>query len=89
MNGRVTALHAAAHCCENSSKLKRYSTDQDSSEQQSQQDNSSNSDKLQIKKKYIEIVRLLCKAGARVNCKDSKNLTPLHYASRSNSEVKI
>ena len=40
------------------------------------------------KQKHIDIVSLLCKAGARINCKDSKNLTPLHYACRSNSEVR-
>jgi ankyrin repeat protein len=33
----------------------------------------------------IEIVILLCKSGARVNSKDIKSLTPLHYACRSNS----
>ena len=33
---------------------------------------------------YIEIVDLLCKGGSRVNSKDVKSLTPLHYACRSN-----
>jgi ankyrin repeat protein len=35
----------------------------------------------------IEIIRLLCKSGARVNSKDSKSLTALHYACRVNSKV--
>ena len=39
------------------------------------------------KQRHVDIVSMLCKAGARINCKDSKNLTPLHYACRSNSEV--
>ena len=35
----------------------------------------------------LEIIDLLCSAGARVNSKDSKCLSPLHYACRSKNEV--
>lgn len=73
----MTALHAATHCCENSLKTKRESIDA----------SPDRNNREETKRKHIEIVNLLCKAGARVNCKDSKNLTALHYACRSNSEV--
>lgn len=79
----MTALHAAVHCCEDSSKLRRRISNEEASDNVSHEFH----DRTEIKKKHIEIVRLLCNAGARVNCKDSKNLTPLHYACRSNSEV--
>jgi ankyrin repeat protein len=36
---------------------------------------------------HADIVELLCNSGARVNCKDARYLTPLHYACRSKSEV--
>ena len=90
-NGRVTALHASAHSCHNSAKLYRRPTSNETSN--TDQDNSNSqseahiNEKLEAKKKHIRIVQLLCDAGARVNCKDSKNLTPLHYACRSNSQV--
>lgn len=35
----------------------------------------------------VEIIRLLCKSNARVNIKDAKTLTPLHYACRANNYV--
>jgi ankyrin repeat protein len=76
----VTALHAAAHCCENSLKHRRYSSEQDIGGEKA-------AEKSLVKQRHVDIVRMLCKAGARINCKDSKNLTPLHYACRSNSEV--
>ncbi len=93
INGRVTALHAAAHCCQNSAKLYRRPTsntsDATNTDEDNQADQTANNEKLEIKKKHIRIVQLLCDAGARVNCKDSKNLTPLHYACRSNSQEAV
>jgi ankyrin repeat protein len=38
---------------------------------------------------FIDIVNLLCKSGARVNSKDIKSLTPLHYACRSNGHETV
>ena len=75
-NGRVAAIHAAAHCCDNSAKLARQAGGEEESKSSASQ-------------RHLDILRMLCAAGARINCKDSKNLTPLHYACRSNSQVSL
>lgn len=88
----MTALHAAAHCCESSSKP----IDPDSepsndaaNEANSQQTSDEIKEKIDSPNRdtFIHILNSLLRAGAKVNSKDSKNLTPLHYACRSNSEV--
>ena len=78
-------MHAAAHCCENTSKLNRiYENNNDL-------DSESNANLIEriesLSDNYLQILQILCKSGARVNTKDNKNLTPLHYACRANSEV--
>lgn len=81
----MSALHAAAHCCENSSKQRRKSSEQAAPGGESDK----TSERSAARQKHVDIVSMLCKAGARINCKDAKNLTPLHYACRSNSEVSL
>ena len=73
--GRLTALHAAAHCCEYRNKNIETNYYENDNDDDDYNDN------------YIEILKILLKSGARINSKDGKNLTPLHYACRSNSDV--
>lgn len=75
---KISALHIAVHC---------RSIEGDKGEQSTDQQSSINEDKPDDQ--IVEIVRVLCKSGARVNIKDAKNLTPLHYACRVNNYVSL
>lgn len=74
--GKIRALHVAAHCSGNFKPVQK----EDSQDTNLSEEN--------LHENYIQIVKLLCQNGARVNIKDSNQLTPLHYACRSNSHVK-
>ena len=73
-------MHVAAYCGGNSfsSNKSKLCLNLEAKESEEETLNSKYSN-------YIEIVDLLCKAGSRVNSKDIKSLTPLHYACRSNA----
>ncbi|CAF0712711.1 unnamed protein product [Brachionus calyciflorus] len=76
-NGKIRALHVAAHCSGNFKPVQK---------EEAHESDVSDEGMHEI---YIEIVRLLCKFGARVNIKDTNQLTPLHYACRSNSHKAV
>ena len=100
-HSRIAALHIAAYCSGSfyrpTSRETKYGSDAvyDGEDNNNDDDNDGGSgededdDEAVAKSinKYVRIVELLCAAGARVDCKDAKNLTPLHYACRTNGHV--
>ena len=96
---RLSALHVAAFCSGNtsSSNKGKLSLNLDAKggvgeDENDGADEESTATTTVVSSKYsnyIEIVDLLCKSGARVNSKDIKSLTPLHYACRSNGHEAV
>jgi ankyrin repeat protein len=82
-------LHVAAHCCGYTFKKKhRASEEKDEADDENEEKSQEATCEQQLaNSEQIEILRLLCKSGARVNSKDSKSLTALHYACRVNNKV--
>ena len=95
---RLSALHVAAYCSGNSSTSNRNAislnlddNNKDTNENSNDATTTTATTTATVNKyaNFIEIVDLLCKAGSRVNSKDAKSLTPLHYACRSNSHETV